>query len=196
MADFSKTIDQLMKKEGEMRGEILLSHLQFVERKEGADAVERINRTFQELGHEVDFSKIKAMGWVKVSTGTAIAIFGKELFDWKDEDIVKMGTLTPKIITINKFFLRHLVSVDSLLEKAGNYWEKACRVGTMEGKKYKNGKVVLQLKDYDFHPVDCLFISGYIKTIFDLCTEKEVEVIEEKCIHKGDNYHQFALKEK
>lgn len=196
MADFKKTIDTMMDKEGQMRGEILLSQLYFAERKEGQGAIDRIGGTFKELGYKIDFSEIRAMGWTKIAIGTAVALFGKELFDWEDEDIFQMGTIVPKIITVNKLFFHKITSVDSLLNQADYYWGKICNVGEMEGKKYKNGKIVLKLKDYDFHPVACLFIAGYIQTLFDLYTKGDIEVIEEKCTHQGDNYHQFTIKEK
>lgn len=193
MENLKKTADRLMEKDGEIRGEILLGHLEFVKREEGQGGLDRLIATFEELGYPIDLEEINPMGWIKISWGTMIGVLGKELFDWKDEDVKKMGSFAPKVLTINKLFMRHLVSVDMLLAGAEKYWKKACTVGKLEIVEKMDGYAEVDLKDYDYHPVDCLFISGYVETVFGLCTKGQVEVKELKCIHKGDGVHRFSI---
>ncbi len=37
-------------------------------------------------------------------------------------------------------------------------------------------------------------LIAYIGTIFNFCADKSVEVKEEKCLHKGEGFHQFLIK--
>ena len=194
MTDFKEKIDELMKKEGQIRGELILSHFEFVERKEGKEGLKRLLEVYKDLGHPIDPEEISPMGWVKVSYGTAVGILVKEIFDWTDEDIIKMGEFTPKTLTVNKFFMRHLISMDTLFKKAENYWERTCRVGNLEFTEKEENMVKLKLTGYNYHPVDCLFLTGYFKTVADLCTKGQVKVEEVKCTHNGDSSHEFVIK--
>jgi len=189
---------ELMKIEGNMRGELLMSNFNYLKEKEGDDAVEKMEKLLKEYGYPLEFPKIKTLGWYKDGYCGVILFLLKEDFSWKEEDFVNMGEgITKYSFIVTKILLRYLVSLEFFLKSAPNLWYKHLDFGELEvGEFNKNKKyVVLKVKDYDIHPLTCLYQKGYYKGLFRyIIKEKNITVEEESCIYKGDSFHSYKIK--
>lgn len=191
--ELEEKLNELLEKEGEVRGEVILSHLEYIKRKQSQEGINRLQKTFDELDYSIDPDKIKGMEWVKTSLSITILLLAKSLFDWSNKDIVVMGEFAPKYLMINRFFLNDLNSPERLTSIINEYWKKVSKVGTMDVADSGDGFAKINLSSYEFHPVGCLFIAGYIKSVFSLTVKNKVSIKETKCIHRGDNVHQFLV---
>lgn len=192
--ELKEKLNQLLKKEGKIRGGVILSHLEYIKRKQSQDGIKRLKKTFEEVDYTFNPDEIKSMEWVDASTSSIILLLAKNLFDWSNKDILSMGEFASKYLAVNKFFLDDLNSPKKLISVIGDYWRNVSNVGTMNVIDSGEDFVKINLSDYDFHPVGCLFIAGYIRSVFSLTVKGSVSIKETKCIHKGDDVHQFLVK--
>ena len=177
MEEIRENLNSLLEKEGLMRGEVVLNHINFIKQKEGQDGVERIKRSFEELDNSLDLN-IDPMDWKNVSIGSVITALSRDLFEWEKEDIKEMGRYAAKTLTVNKLMFREIPDLDSLIDKVGDYWKAVINAGqlSVKSKSITEREVELKLEGFNYHPLDFLFISGYIEVVFNLFTNEEVSV--------------------
>ncbi len=191
-------IDKIMNKSGNIKGEVLRNHFFYIKEKEGEDAVEKMENLLIEYGHPLNFSKIKQLDWYKDGYCGVILFLLKEEFNWTDEDFVNMGEgITKYSFIVTKILLNYFISIDFFIKSAPKLWNKHLDFGKLEvGYFNKDEKyAVLNVKDYDIHPLTCLYQKGYYQGLFKFVVkEKNVTVEEEKCIYKGDSFHSYKIK--
>jgi hypothetical protein len=187
-------INKITAKKGEVRGEVILKSIDFIKREKGKVGFQKLKNTLADLDFETDFTQINPLDWLDASLLTTILILSKDLFDWTDRDFVEMGSYTPKNSIVNKLFIDHFNSHNALLEVIDDYWQKIFTFGNLEVKDKKDKEITITISNYDFHPLNCFFISGLLETLFSLSIKGNAKVKEEKCIHQGDSVHQFSIK--
>ncbi|GEM_PF-368165 len=190
-------IDKIMEKEGNVKGEVLRDHFLYTKEKEGEGAIEKMEGLLAEYGYPLKFSEIKALEWYKDAYCGIFLLLLKEEFNWSDEDFVKMGeTITRYSFIVTKILLKYLVSIDFFLKSAPSLWGRHLDFGELEVEDYnKNEKyAVLRVKNYDIHPLTCLYQKGYYMGLFKyIVREKNIVVEEEKCIYRGDSFHSYKI---
>jgi predicted hydrocarbon binding protein len=189
--------DEIMKKQGNVRGDVLRDHFIYLKEKEGEKAVERMEKILDQIGYPLKFNEINVLEWYKDAyCGLILTIF-KDEFNWSDKDIYQMGEKVVKYsFIVTRLILRYLVSTEKLLETASKQWRRHVDFGSMEvvSFKKKEKEIVLRVKDYDIHPLTCIYQSGYYAGIFKYTIKtKKITVKEQKCIHRGDDYHEYIL---
>ncbi|MGM0439084.1 MAG: hypothetical protein ACQEP3_01460 [Patescibacteria group bacterium] len=175
MKEIKQNLKDLLEKEGVMRGEVILNHINFIRDKEGDDGVQRLKSSFQELDYSLDLD-IDPMDWEKVSIGSAITVLANDIFEWEKEDVKDMGRFAAKTLTTNKLMLREIPDLDALLNRVNDYWKAVIDVGELSVESSKKGEAKLTLKGFNYHPLDFIFISGYIEVIFDLFTKEKASI--------------------
>jgi hypothetical protein len=128
-----------------------------------------------------------------------ISLFSiKKALDLTDEDFFQMGYHAQRVSPILKLLLKYFVSPGTVAKKAPEYWRKHWSVGEMELVLIdeENGRCILRLKNFKTHPLACAFLRGYILSALELTIGKDRNstIEETKCMHKGDEYHEFLLK--
>ena len=187
-------IKKLMEMPGKVRGTSFRTASQYILEKEGKEGLKRLEKEMENLGHPLDFSKVKNLEWYPVGLRALVFILLRKVFNWQDKDMIEMGSASPKFSFIVKITLKYLISPRKVFELASKHWRQHWTGGVLEQAEWHEKWCILRLKDFKFHPDYCLFLCGYFPRMGQLGGGKNVTCEETKCIHKGDPYHEFLIK--
>lgn len=181
---------------GEGRGEHLLTGMKYIKEKEGEEGLKKYLEEMKNLGYPIDSEKMDPMGWYPVGLRALSFVVLKKIFNWDDKKFIEMGHTSAAVSFIVKFFFEHFLSRKIAFENAYRYWGKQYTVGELKSIEfsYKKKYGILQLHDFKFHPLYCLFFVGYFLRICELGGERGLIVEETKCMFKGDPYHEFLVR--
>ncbi len=193
-----ETANEIMKKEGGVRGEVFRTHAIYIRYREGEEGIKRVEEKMKELGYPIILDEVRTGDWHKEALSVLVILAAKEVFNWTEEDIFDMGNSAPKYSFIVKMFIKHLFSIKEVFEKSGQYWDKHYNFGSLQKGEFneKEKYITIILKDHDFHELICgPYMKGYFMRIaqFSLKSEK-ISVEEIKCIFKGDPYNEYIIK--
>ena len=189
-------IQDLMGIKGNARGAILQSHGIFIQKKEGKEGLEAVEKKTAELGYPVNFKKFRSGEWYPESLSTLIILTAKNLFGWTEKDIFEMGRSAPKYNFIAKILMRYFVSLEKFMAEVPKYWSKHFDCGKLEVIQFDEKKkyIVLREKDFKFHPITCIYHAGYYQGISEYIIKSEkISVEETKCVFKGDSYNEYLI---
>lgn len=189
---------QLMDIPGNVVGESLRTDFAYIRDRQGDASVTKIEEKLTSLGYPLKCNEIKALQWYPEAYSVIIYLLCLELFDWSEEDIFEMGRSAPRIsIIVVKLLLKYLVSIERLMNTAGNYWRKYYDFGEVEVAEVNRKKKFLRFRiiGYNFHPIACAYQRGYFLGIISLVVSSpDLSIEEVKCIHQGDPYHEYLVK--
>jgi hypothetical protein len=190
-----ETVEKLIKKKGNVKGEAIKSHHDFIFSKEGEEGVKKVEEKMQEVGHSLDFSKITIHKMYPASLAILVVLSAREVFNWDEKIIKEWGMFNLKNSFILKGFLRYFVSPKMLVKILPTFWEKEYDFGLIEAEEIKDEKkIIIKVKDYDLHPVNCIAFIGMAEEIMKYVTRaKKVMVTETKCLYRGDEYHEYSV---
>ena len=192
--DLEKTAEELLSAEGKVKGEVFLNHAQYIKRKEGKKGLQRIEERMAELGAPVKLEEINPSQWKNVGIDDLLVLVCVEQFQWTEDDVYEMGRFTSKTSFITKTLARYLVSREKVLREASRYWKSYYDFGSAETKEVGENYVVIEIKGYKAHPLICHLFRGYMRGMSQFISKsEEVEIEEIKCMHKGDDSHQFKI---
>jgi len=127
-----KTIDQLMQAKGEVRGVVLKTDEEYIIKEKGEEGVEKLERRLKELGHPIKYNEIKIMSFYPVGLRALSLLTIKEVFNFSDEDIRKMGTFATKMSLIIRLFTKYFLSKERVVMKESpKMWKKHWTVGKL-----------------------------------------------------------------
>ncbi len=195
--NLKEKIINLQKKSGNTKGETINYILQYLQKKEGDEAVNKLKENLKELDPSIDLTKVKNFSLVKDSLVVIILLVIKDVFDWTDDDIFKMGKDEPKNSFIVRLLMKYLVSVEKTFERAPDFWRKFYNFGYLEAVEFNETDkyFVLRVYEYDTDPIMCKYLAGFIHTMVSFSMKEENVVIEEtKCIYNGDDCHEYTVK--
>lgn len=186
----------LISREGKVKGEVIRTNIEYLRRKRGDGAVERVQRRMKELGSTLDFNNIKPFHWYSEGENSLIVVVAKEVLNWSDNDVYEMGYSTLKLSFIMKMILQYFVSAERVFKNANKYWRKHFDVGSIElvefSKKEKYASI--RIKDFYMHRLNCVYQKGFFQALCELVIKsKEVNVEEVRCIHRGDSFHEYKI---
>lgn len=196
-SEIKKEIDEIMTKKGNVKGEVLRDHFLYIKYKEGEEGVKKLEKLLEEYGYPLKFLEINQLEWYKDAYCGLILFLVKEFFNWEDKSFIEMGEgVTKYSFIVTKILLRYFISIDYLLNKAPKLWKKHLDFGELKVEEFNRNEkyAILKIKDYDIHPLTCLYQAGYYKGLFKyVVSEKNVVVKEEKCIYRGDHFHLYKI---
>jgi len=184
MALDKKTIDDLKKIKGEVRGVAFQTDANYVLRREGEAGLKKLEKRAKELSLDIDYRTAKTMEWYPVGLVAVSLLLIKETFGWKDEDILAIGKNAPKVSFVAKIFFKLFLSLDKLTEQVPRFWQKHFTVGELRVVSFDEKKKVIFLRviGLDLHPIYCLYFAGYIETAMALTRKGKSVIVEEiKC---------------
>ena len=187
-------IDELLKVEGEVKGAVFKTDLHYIIERGGKESIKKVENKLKEMGQDFDFEKDSTnLSSHPIGLRVLSLIAISQVFDLNREDIKDMGRTAPKFSMVVKFFMRYLISVQSIMDKAGDLWKKHYSVGRLEVSENNEEKRYMKIALYDLslHPILCDYLSAYFEFIVKLGVGEEVTSEEVMCTHKGDNYHEF-----
>lgn len=189
-----KRAKKLMSKEGETRGLGLKTEAEFLVKKRGEKALERLEKVMAELGYPLSYDDIQKMSFYPVGRMALVLTLLKEEFGFDDEMFREMGRFEAKMSLIIKLFMRYFTSIDNLVDKAPIIWGKYQRTGDFKITEHSEGRAVVSIENFNISPYMCRVCEGYFAAIVGLVIGKEVYCREEECIHEGDSRHKFIAK--
>jgi hypothetical protein len=188
--------DEIMLKKGNLRGDAIKSHEKFIRYKEGESGLARVSEKMKEIGYPVNFNKIKVYDWYPASLALLVIITAKEIFNWDDSVIEESGSFTIKNSLVVRVSLKYFVSLEKLFQLFNQFWDKNYDFGKIEIAELnrKDKFFRLQVKEYDLHPINCIAFRAIGREMVGYVTRKKVTIEETKCIHKGDDCHEYLVK--
>jgi len=188
--------DELMKIEGNMRGELLKNNFLYLKEKEGEGAVKTMEDKLREIGYPLELKDINTYGWYKDPYCGVFMLIFQEVFGWNDQQIFDLGKFSPRYSMIMKLAFRYLLSVKRSFEYSQKLWRTNVDYGDMEHYKIDEKKkyLIYRLKNYKLNNLVCIYIKGYLTSLFDLIIGKDRTIVEEtSCTFKGDPYHEYKI---
>ena len=191
-------IQRLMKIKGEARGVTFAIDRDYILKSKGEDGLKKLEEELVRLGHPIRYKEIETFRYYPVGLRVLSLLAIKKVFKFDDEKIEEIGFFGTRSSLIAKFFIKYVFSLQKVFFQEGQrIWREHWTIGKVipvelnEEKKY----AVLRLKDFDLHPVYCVFLKGYISGLFSLVIKGlKVTCQETKCPFRGDAYHEYLIK--
>lgn len=189
---------KLMTIKGEVRGVVFKTDGDYILLKKGEEGLQKIEQELKELGYPIKYKEIKTMAFYPVGLRALSLLAIKKVFGFNDAEIEEMGSFATKTSLLIRLFTKYIFSPSSAFYRQGTeIWKRHWTVGQLipaefnEEKKY----AVIQLKDFDLHPVYCCYLKGYLpRLIRAMIKTEKITCQETKCTFLGDDYHQFLIK--
>jgi predicted hydrocarbon binding protein len=190
-------INKILSAEGEVRGVVFKTDRQFIIDTAGDEGIKKVEAELEKMNcpfnyeEEADNMSFYPLGMRVISL---IAI--ERAFSLNKDGVTKMGSGAPKFSLMIKFFMRYFLSAEKIMEKAGEMWEKHYTVGKLEPIEMNTEEKFIRARIYDInlHPIFCDYLMGYFSSVIKMGVGEEVEPEEIKCIHRGDDYHEFTIR--
>ncbi len=195
-----ETAEELVKRtrgsSGKVKAEVIRIEKEYVLQREGEEGVAKLEKRMNELGAEIDFKKLDSMTWEEEWKNSLMVVVAKEIFNWTEEDIFEMGRYSPRASFFIKSIIQYLVSIEVVFDNMGKYWDKHHDFGSLEAVELNKVKkyLVLRKKGFFTHPLMCIYHAGYFQGVAEFVIKsKEVNIEETRCMHKGDEYHEYRI---
>lgn len=190
-----KEVENLMKVKGESRGMNIKIDLDFVLETKGEQGLKKVEAKMAELGYPLKYKEIKPMDFYRVGFEATILVVIKEVFNFNEKDIEKMGVSVVKFSLIMKIFMKYFGSLKLLVKQVPKIWQEHYTIGDLEVPEFSEEKryVILREKNFKVHPIYCNIHRGYFAKVCEMAVKSPVTCKESKCMFKGDEYHEFLL---
>ncbi len=194
--ELKKEIDRIMKIKGELRGMAIKDDFDYILYREGEDGVKKLEEEMARLGYPIKYEDIQPMKFYPVGVETSIMLVNRKVFNYQDEDFKKIGEWTTRVPLVVRLFMKFFGSIGLAAKGASRMWRTYFTVGKLEVVDFdeKKKQVILRLTDWDFNPIHCLACQGFFIGVAKLTKNKNVTCEETKCVHRGNEHHEFLLK--
>lgn len=192
-----KEIDKIMQVKGKVRGVTLQTDGKYIKIHEGEEGLRAVEAETKKMGYHIDYKHIVSTGWYSMGLRAVSLLAAKKVLNLDDEQIKKMGSAAPKYSLITKMMLKFFFSLKKVHEEAGTYWRKHYTLGILEPGGFHEDKkyFILHLKKFKLHPILCTYLLGYYLGVLEMTGGyKNARAEETKCMHRGDEYHEFVIR--
>lgn len=190
-------LEKIIQVEGNTRGAIFQSHASFIQDKKGQEGLTAVEKKMAELGYPIIFKKIKTGEWYPESLSVLIMLSVENLFNWTEKDIFEMGSSAPKHTFISKILMRYFISLERFIAEVPKHWRKHLDFGELKAVQFDEKKkyIILQEKVPKFHPILCVYHTGYYQGITKyIIKSQKIYVEETKCIFKESPYNEYLIR--
>ncbi len=179
----------------EVRGVGVKNVLDFILAEEGEEGLRRLEEKMLNLGFTVRHKELKMLQFYHISLYLALCLVIKEVFDYQDEDFVKMGRFMAKSSLIIRLFLKHFVSINNTVTQAPRAWEKYFTVGSLEIDEVgeRDRKLTARLRGFDFHPLHNQITKGFLEASIQMIVRDPTRCDIVKSSYKGDDCNEFVV---
>jgi len=191
-----QTAKELMNIKGNIRGEGMLTDIEYIRYCKGEKGVKMLEEKLKELGQPINFKKIRPMEWYPVGWDVLKILCLKDIFNWNDKDIFKMANFAPKVSFLVKMLMKYFFSAERSFKESPKYWKQHFDFAELEAYRYneKEKFMIFRVKNFKTHPIMCVVIAGYFLRMaqFVLRSEK-ISIKETKCVFKGAPYEEYLI---
>jgi len=189
-------VEKIKSIEGKVRGASLKADGGYILKEFGEDGLKKLEKAMSDLGYNIKYEELATMDYYPIAIKALTLLSVQKLFNFKKKDFIKMGMFGSKVSLILKLFVKYFFSFDRVMKEIPKVWRKYYNVGDLKVIEYdkKKGYVVGRLENFDLHPLECQYLTGYFPSVMKMIVKEKITCQETKCIHKGDEYHEFLLK--
>lgn len=190
------TAQELLPFKGNVRGEVVLNHIEYIKRKEGRGGLKKLRKRLEEVDFPLDLKKTKPLDFVSEGASCLIIVASKEVFFWEEKDVFEMGRVAPQLSFGLKMLAQNFVAPKRLFEESPTYWNNLFDFGALEPVKFsdKYKSATIRIKGYKTHPLICIYHAGYLQGITEfILKSKKVSVEEKKCVYREADYNEYKL---
>jgi len=186
-------LDKLMNIEGKGRGVLFKTASKFVLKEKGKKGLKKLEKTMKELGYPLN--EIKTMDFYPAGLYASVLVIIQRLFDFEDEKFVEMGDFESKVSIIVRLFTKFFGSAERAVQQVPKVWRAYFSFGRISVTEVdeEEGRATFKIDDFFLHPLHCCILRGYFPSVVQMVVGKKTSCQELKCIHEGDNYHEFKL---
>lgn len=191
-----EAFDELMKLQGEVWGMGIKSSLNFLLKKEGEKRLRKLEQTVTNLGYPIKYENIKTRDFYPLGLDATILVVAERLFKYTHKDFYELGKSGVRYPSVIRTFMKYFVSFDRVIREVPKIWNQHFTVGDLKVAEYNKEKkyIVLRLEDFPLHPLHCPVFCGLFAGAIPMAFGGEGSCEETKCIHRGDEYHEFLVK--
>jgi len=194
-----KIAQELKELKGEIRGVILKADIQFIIDEKGKEGIKRVEKEMASLDFPFEYEKIKSMHFYPIGLRVVSLLVIKKVLGFSDKKIQEMGFDLPRSLPLVRMYTRFFaMDKKTFFNNAVKFWKRIVMVGEFETSlDEKNKQAISTLKNFDIHPILCIYLLGVIPSFHKMATgAREVIGKETKCSFKGDELHEFLVKHK
>lgn len=191
--------DKIASAEGKIKGVAFKTDAEYVKATLGKESLEKLKNAMRDLGYPVDYEKVQAMKWYPIGVRVLHLELMKDLFNWGDNDIKKLGNAAPKYSLIIKLLMKFFISVEQMIKIAPVVTKRHYSIGELEVKEYNRQEqyILLHLKGlkiiYDSSAFSH-FVEGYLsRGISYVLPGKEVVSSQRKFMQDNVPYVEYKI---
>lgn len=187
--------EELMSKEGKIRGVTIRTMGEYLLQEEGEMGVGLMEKEINKQGYDFDFESVETMDFYPLGLQAVILVLMERMFGYDEKKFKEVGRANAKFSLMIRLFMKYFFSIKAMVDKVPKLWEKHYTVGQLEVKDYDEEEnfIILKLNNFDLHPFHCEDLKGYFSVVTQMIVGKEVSCEEKKCVHRGDDHHEFLL---
>ena len=191
-----KEFDELMNVKGETMGLTIKPGAEFIRREEGEEGLNKLEETLVSLNPKINYRNIKSTEFYPLGLVNVLLVVVKRLFNYEDEKFRELGKFSAKFPLFVRALLAHVISIEKMVNDIPKAWRKYYTVGNLKMKEFNKEKryVIYRLEDFPLGPLYCKVFEGLLSFSFKMVIKKPIVSEETKCVHRGDEYHEFLLK--
>jgi predicted hydrocarbon binding protein len=188
-------LEEIKRIKGKGRGVVFKPIFEFILEHEGKEGLKRLEDFLEKVGFSLKNNEIRSMDLYPLKKKAALFIAISKLFGYSEQDFKKMGREAAHFPLLVRRLVK-LFPADRLLKDADRVWKLFFTTGEIEVVEFDRKKrlEIERLRDFSVHPLECKFLTGYSAALRQLLLKKEVVCEETKCIHRGDEYHEFVFR--
>jgi len=189
-------LGKLIKLEGEVRGISLKSDAEFIIREKGEDGLMKLEEAMAELGYPIKYKEIKPMEFYPIRLLAITTSLVEKMFGFNREKFREMGLFASRVPLAIRIFMKYFGSFDILSKAAPRMWRTYYTTGNLKVVEHNKEKrhATIRVTDYFLPLHQCYILEGYIAGVVRMVVKDPVICEETKCIHKGNEYHEFSIK--
>lgn len=190
-------VEELMAQKGEAGGTTFKTDERFIVSVGGEKKLEEVEDEIKKaIGHDFKYGEINAMAFYPLGLRAISILATAKVFDMDDEGIRKMGSSAPKVSAIVRLFTHYFLSISKMFEQVSRIWARHYTKGELEPLEINEKKkfFILRLKNFNVHPVLCVYLSGYFLKLSEMVIKSDVIIEETDCPFRGSESHDFKVK--
>lgn len=191
-----KIAEELMQMEGKAKGSVFITDKDYILKKEGKKAMEKIEKAAKELGYDISLDKFNSEKWYPIGLRVILLLLIKKVLDWKDFEIRKMGNEAPESSLVLKLSIKLLSDLKKFLREAPPYWKKYYTIGKLEliSINEEEASGILHLENFKVHPILCgVYLEGFLEKLYQFIMGERGKCKHTKCIFKDSPYCEYTL---
>ena len=168
-----KIAEQIMKIEGEIRGVVFKTDVEFILKEKGITGLKKIEEEMKNLGHPLNYKEIKTMEFYPIGLRIVSLLVIKQNFNLSEKKIEEMGSFAIKSSLLIRILMNLFLNFKKIFfSKGPELFKKFLRVGEFIPVMVddENKTAIIRFKDLDLHPVYCAYLRGGLSSFFKIIT--------------------------